>query len=42
MLMMDSATATRHRPGYRVSVKMLTDHEARETLADEYESLRRN
>lgn len=38
LLMMDNQTAHRHRPGYRVSAKMLTDSEARERLADAYQS----
>ena len=33
---MDAATASHHRPRYRLSVKMMRDHEARETLADAY------
>lgn len=38
LLMMDNQTAHSHRPGYRVSAKMLTDSEARERLADAYQS----
>ena len=34
---MDRNTARGHRPGYRVSQRMLTDDEAREALADAYQ-----